>query len=274
MGLKDIMAVIDEEAAADVAGAYALSLAATFGAHLTTTSVPFDPLRDVYAAGIPESHIRASHEKSRERTRAAAARMAGDAAAAGVMHESVDMDSLAMPMRTALAELGRHFDLTVTAQPERGAGEREPVIDSLLFDSGRPVLVVPYIHKQPLRLDRVIAAWDGSSVAARAFAGAMPLLLRAGRVQVVTVARGRRTGHDLPGFDIARHLARHGIDAELQVIPSDLDAAEMLLSHAASASADLLVMGGYGNMRLRDLIFGGTTRGIMDAMTLPVLMAH
>ena len=121
-----------------------------------------------------------------------------------------------------------------------------------MFESGRPVLLVPFVHKAPLSLTRVLVAWDGGRTAARACADALPFLTQAELVEVVTVDE-RREKPDTPiGTGIA----------------------ETLLSYAADAGADLLVMGGYGRSRLREFVLGGATRGILEAMTLPVLMAH
>lgn len=274
MSLKDILVVIDEDGGRDVAGPYAASLASAFEAHVTATSVPIDPLRESYAAGIPEAYVAEFRARSEAASAAAAERFMSMTRMRGVSAEIVKFDTLPGRVSAALGELGRHFDLTVVAQPENTMDGREAVADAILFESGRPMIVVPYIQKDAAKLDRVMVAWDGSEVAARAIGGAIPLLKRAGHVEVVTVARGRNKGVDFPGFNIARHLARHGVKAELQAIAGELDPANALLSHAADSSADLLVMGGYGNMRLRDLIFGGTTKGIMETMTLPVLMAH
>ena len=102
----------------------------------------------------------------------------------------------------------------------------------------------------------------------------MPLLKRAGRVEIVTMVNGKRATSDLPGFDIARNLARHGINAELKTLPKGDDVGALILSYAADENADLLVMGGYGHSRLREFVLGGATRTILASMTLPVFMAH
>jgi hypothetical protein len=79
-----------------------------------------------------------------------------------------------------------------------------------LFESGRPVIVVPYIQKAPLKLDHVMLCWDGSRAATRAIADAMPLLKRAGRVEIVIVANERGKQDEIEGADMGAHLARHG----------------------------------------------------------------
>ena len=79
---------------------------------------------------------------------------------------------------------------------------------------------------------------------------------------------------EISGVHIARHLARHDIKAELKILPSDLDVANTLLSHATDCSAGLLVMGAYGYSRYREFLLGGTTRTILKTMTLPIFMSH
>jgi nucleotide-binding universal stress UspA family protein len=144
-----------------------------------------------------------------------------------------------------------------------------------LFESGRPIIIVPYIQKAPLKLDRVMVCWDGGRQAARAAADAMPLLKRAGRVEVVIVADESGKGDEIAGADMGQHLARHGLDVEVKrMVMGDIDVADVLLSHAADIAADLIVMGGYGHSRLREFVLGGVTRSILGSMTVPVFMSH
>ena len=93
---------------------------------------------------------------------------------------------------------------------------------------------------------------------------------------LIVIASGEPTKSDeLPGADIAHHLARHGVKVDVDRIAStEADIASTILSHAADVSADLLVMGGYGHSRLREFILGGVTRGILAAMTVPTLLSH
>ena len=165
---------------------------------------------------------------------------------------------------------------SVLAQSEPGKlPARELIIEAALFESGRPVLVVPYIQSGGLKLDRVLVAWDGSRNAARAIADALPLLARAKAVEVVVVAGEPGKSDELPGADIAHHLARHGLKVNLQKIVSpEVDVPNTLLSHAADAGTDFIVMGGYGHSRLREFVLGGATRGVLASMTVPVLMSH
>ena len=120
-------------------------------------------------------------------------------------------------------------------------------------------------------------AWNASREAARAVKNAMPFLERAEAVDVVTFHphTGRDAHGELPGADIALHLARHGIQVDVQRLDcDDIDVGNALLSHAADRGSDLLVMGCYGHSRLREWVLGGATRTILQSMTVPIVMAH
>jgi nucleotide-binding universal stress UspA family protein len=149
------------------------------------------------------------------------------------------------------------------------------IVEGALFGSGRPVVVVPYIQKSSAKLNRVMIAWDASRAAARAVGDAMPFLKRAKAIDVVIVASERAKSDEVPGADIGQHLARYNLNVEVKrIVATDTDVANTLLSHAADTSADFIVMGGYGHSRLREFILGGATRGILQSMTIPVLMSH
>jgi nucleotide-binding universal stress UspA family protein len=177
---------------------------------------------------------------------------------------------------SSVGKIARRFDLAVVDQAESGTnGVQGVIVEAALFDAGRPVICVPFIQKEPLKLDRVMVCWDGSRAAARAIGDAMPLLQRAGRVEVVVVTKERGKQDQIEGADMGAHLARHGLNVEVKRIPiGDIDVAAMLLSHAADAGIDFIVMGGYGHSRLREFVLGGVTRSILQSMTAPVLMSH
>jgi nucleotide-binding universal stress UspA family protein len=174
-----------------------------------------------------------------------------------------------------LGRIARRFDLAVVRQAEPDKGTPAPlIIEAALFETGRPVLIVPYIQKAPMALDRVLVGWDGSHSAARAVNDALPFLKRAKAVDVVVVSESGKSD-EMPGADLAHHLARHDVKVEIkQIVAPDADAANVLLSHAADSSATFMVMGAYGHSRLREFILGGVTRTILDSMTIPTLMSH
>jgi nucleotide-binding universal stress UspA family protein len=172
-------------------------------------------------------------------------------------------------------QIARRFDLVVVPQAQREHGASEQlIVEGALFESGRPIIVVPYIQKDGLKLDRVLACWDGGRVAARAIADAMPLLERAKAVDVLIVAEERKRD-EVTGANMIEHLTRHGITAQVKrTVKGDVTIEAAILDYAADSSADLLVMGGYGHSRLREFMLGGVTRSILSSMTVPVLMSH
>ena len=120
-----------------------------------------------------------------------------------------------------------------------------------------------------------MVCWDGSRAATRAIADAMPFLEKAKQVEVVVVGNKPPKSDEVPGADLGQHLARHGVKVDVKRITSpDIDVASTILSYAADSSADMIVMGGYGHSRLREFVLGGVTRGILESMTVPVLMSH
>jgi nucleotide-binding universal stress UspA family protein len=183
-------------------------------------------------------------------------------------------DDLGNSART-FSEIARNYDLSVLGQAEPEDDIPESlVIEATLFDSGRPILLVPYIQSADIKLDRVMVCWDNSRNAARVVGDAMPFLKRAGHVDIVTIERKEQL-EELRGAQIAEHLARHKLKVDLKpIVAPDSDAANVILSHAADSGTDLIVMGGYGHTRLREFILGGATRGILETMTAPVLMSH
>jgi nucleotide-binding universal stress UspA family protein len=172
--------------------------------------------------------------------------------------------------------LARRFDLAIIGQSEPDSSSVEDIIaENTLFASGRPQILVPYIQKAPLKLDKVMLCWDGSRQAARATGDAMPLLVKSQRVEVVIVTNERGKEDEIEGADMAQHLARHGLKITVHRIGGGgIDVADALLSHAADSGADFMVMGGYGHSRLREFVLGGVTHSILRSMTIPVLMSH
>jgi nucleotide-binding universal stress UspA family protein len=174
----------------------------------------------------------------------------------------------------------RYADLAILGQRDPDNDEMalvRPRPERVTLASGRPILVVPYAGHFATVGRCALVAWNASREAARAVADAMPLLAAAETVTVLAVdPHPGPDGHgDLPGADIALHLARHGVKAQIErTVSTDVPIGEVLLSRAADLGADLLVMGAYGHSRARELLLGGATRSILASMTIPVLMSH
>ena len=173
----------------------------------------------------------------------------------------------------------RYADLVIIGQFDSAAGVPGLLPnfpESVVMNCVRPVLVLPSVWTFSALPATVVVAWDGSQSATRAIMGALPLLRRAQQVSLVSFNPGERPGvhGEQPGADMALYLSRHGVTVDVQVRETKNEAGEALLSLCADSGAELLVMGAYGHSRFRELLLGGATREILDAMTLPVLMAH
>jgi nucleotide-binding universal stress UspA family protein len=168
---------------------------------------------------------------------------------------------------------GRVFDLIVLGRPgPEPQNPRMSPLEAALFDSGRPVLVVPPSVPQTIARN-VLVAWNGSTEQARTNAFAIPLLRLADKVTVLTVEGGTTPGPS--GEEAAQHLRRNDIKAmALTVKLGARTSGEVILDYAASLGCDLLVKSAYTQSRLRQMTFGGATRHILANATLPVLMAH
>ena len=256
---------------------FAVSVASMFEAHLAGVAFVYDPFVPMIdGAAIPADLIESQRIENENAAKAAIGKFEEAARRSAVSAESGTLEAELVGASDIFGRIARRFDLSIVAQAEPDKpGSEDMIIESALFDSGRPCLVVPYIQKAGLKLDRVMVCWDGSRNSARAAADAMPFLLRAKVVEVVVVTGEGRKSEELPGADIAKHLARHGLNVEVnRIVATDTDVANTILSHAADADADFIVMGGYGHSRLREFILGGATSGILGAMTVPTLMAH
>jgi nucleotide-binding universal stress UspA family protein len=262
---------------ASPAGDYAVSVASAFGAHLAGVAFVYDPIVPISGTGyVPPEVIDTQQADSEAGAKAAVDRFNEATRHAGLSAEPLRFSASLAGAGDQFGRIARRFDLAIVAQAEpHGPSVDDIIAETTLFTSGRPMIIVPYIQKAPLKLDRVMVCWDGSRQAARAVGDAMPLLAKAGRVQVVIVTNERGKQDEIEGADIAEHLARHGLKVDVhRVTGGDIDVADALLSHASDSGADFMVMGGYGHSRLREFVLGGVTRSILQSMTLPALMAH
>lgn len=276
--IKDIILHLERDASRDAVRDFAITTAETFAAHLTGVSEAFTAMVPNYILpDFPANILADLLAESETAARSAIERFEAAAKRSGVSAETrLILQSDFGPPRT-FSEAARHFDLSVIMQSDDDRGvNNDLLIEATLFDSGRPLVVVPYTERSGLKLDRIVCCWDGSRAAARAINDALPLLRKANGVELFIVANEKTADEQvLRGADIARHLARHDVKVEVETTPAaDVDVANVILSHVADCSASLLVMGGYGHSRLREFVLGGATRGILATMTVPVFMSH
>ncbi|WP_114947467.1 universal stress protein [Microvirga calopogonii] len=273
MALKDLLVLTGT--GTEAAGTYALSLSVTCGAHLTAAVPTIEPsLPPGLAAELPDHLLSRMKEEVEAAASRAVEEFARTAREADTSIDVVRFKATSGELGYSLSQVVRCFDAVILPQPDPDGTDTLDIIEACLFGSGRPLVIVPYIRVHPV-IETILIAWDGGQPAARAVADALPLLVLAHHVEIIAIGKGEIENSHLSSRVLARHLARHGIQAEVRRLSvDDINVANMLLSHAADTDADLIVMGGYGHSRLREIVLGGTTRELLRSMTVPVLMSH
>lgn len=284
MGYKEILVSVDTAPAGAARLDLAAALAERFAAHLIglhTSLMPLLPPSGGYFDHFDRSLIDELYGEFSDRLRER------EEAARSLFESVTEKRRLAAEWRVAAgypsenaALHGRYVDLIVLGQSNPDDTEAvlfAPRPEEVALAAGCPVLVVPYAGRFEECGRRVLVAWNASRAATRAVNDAMPLLARAETVTVLCVDPGqdRRAHGEVPGMDIAVHLARHGVTASVATtVSGGIGIGNALLSWAGDNGADLLVMGAYGHARVREVLLGGATRTILESMTLPVLISH
>jgi nucleotide-binding universal stress UspA family protein len=278
MALKDILVHIDSSPAAPDRLDYAIRLAQANDAHLTAVYVvAVAPIHQYTEADLGPELIEAHDKFMRESAEEAKRQFDEKIGRAGIAAEWRQVEG-AVPEMLVLS--ARYADLAVVGQRMPGrldAGAAPELPDHVVLDVGRPAIVVPYAGAPDTVGKRILLAWNASRAAARATNDALPLLQAAEevRIMVINAERGIMAHGDIPGADIATHLARHGIKGEVVEVTADrATVGDELITQCGSFGADMMVIGSYGSFRLRELVFGGTTRRILEKMTVPVYMSR
>jgi len=274
MPLKDILVYVDDSARASGTVAAACSLALRHDAHLTGLTVNRAPEIPGFAGiEVPQSALEILKQQRQESLDKARQVFDDAVNAAGLSGRSGWTVTSGQPLEV-LSLRSRYADLTVISQNEPEAqGGGEALVDDLIMASGRPILVIPYIGAAAEIGQKILVAWNASREAARAVSDAMPILEAADSIEVFAV-EPHGMG-DIPGADIAMHLARHGLKADASKTTGlDIEVGDVLLNQVADSGADLVVMGAYGHSRMRELVLGGATRHLLEHMTVPVLLSH
>lgn len=175
-----------------------------------------------------------------------------------------------------VTDYARLRDLTVVPMPDVDTVERW-LAETLIFGSGRPTVVLPQRPRwsKAVALNTVVVAWDFSRNSARAVADALPLLKKAKLVCILTVNNEKVFTSGRSGAELAKYLARHGINVVLdEVDAAGRDIATVFESHLTLRDADLLVMGAYGHSRFREFVLGGATRSMLVRPPVPVFLSH
>jgi nucleotide-binding universal stress UspA family protein len=277
--IKDIIVNLEHKIARDPARDFAITIAETFDTHVVGIAFEYAPGLPGYAMlEIPPDIMAQMIAESEKTALAAIERFEAAARRSLVSAEHRLLKSIGADAPLLLSTLARRFDLSVFMQSEPDGVDNDDMIETSLFESGRPLIVVPYIQKEGLNLDHMVCCWDGSRAAARAINDALPLLVKATTVDLLIVLNEKITsaGNEIRGAQIAKHLARHDVKVQIVTVPAaDIEVTNAILSYVADVSGTLIVMGGYGHhARLREVILGGVTRDMLKTMTVPVFMSH
>ena len=284
MSLKDILVHVDASRGHEARLRLAAALARRHQAHLTGLFI-LEPMAvgSLGALGGADGAEAETFQIMQDKYRAARLELGTHLAAA--FRSEADRAGIAAEWRAVEGEAAatmtlqtRYADLAVLGQADPDQpGASAAVPEAVLLGAGRPVLVVPYIGAGDTIGRRVLVAWNATREAARAVNDALPLLVDADRVTVLSInpTRGIAGASDHAAGDLAHHLARHGVKAEAEyTVAEDISVGDVILSRAADFGSDLIVMGGYGHSRAREFVLGGATRSLFQHMTVPVLLSH
>lgn len=277
VSFKTILVHVDEAKNSDSRIAVAAQLAKTTDAHLIGTAMTgvFHLLYESLGFEFGEPNITPYLDTLRQRADGSLNRFEN-------MMQQIGVASFEKRLTDDEAAAGvslqaRYSDLVVLGQynhQEIASSAYPP--EYVVINSGCPSLIVPYAGSFNNISDRVLIAWNESLEANRAVRHALPLLKMAKAVDLVIFNHSKKSDiyGEQPGSDIALYLARHNIKVNVMQERTEIDPGNALLSLAANMNSDLLVMGCYGHSRLREILLGGTTRTVLESMTIPVFMSH
>ena len=279
MSYKTILAVLQDKDDAGRVLDCALPLAARFSAHLIGVHAEAIPVPYVTPMGFPDTDfIAASADANQQRSQEIAALFEERARREDVSREWQALENVSGDAAIGAVSTARNCDLVIAQQSDPdGASGALANLEALLFESGRPVLFVPYAVSVDCRFRKVLVAWNGSAQAARATFDALPFILGAEQVDILQIGADDTYAQDraVAGVDIAASLARHGAKVNYASQPkSGIGIGEAIENQIAETGTDLLVMGAYSQSWLKEFFFGGATRTLLRSMPTATLMAR
>ena len=281
--LKDILVHLDGSADDELKLQHAEAIATASQGHLTGLFT--NPLADLTAVMPLDGGAAAAQvvtdldEESRRQGNIIQQRLAERFSRLSVPNEVRRVDGTPGQLADRAASEARWADLFVASRPysRNGSAKWDELFEAVLFESGRGMYVVPPGRKPPDAIRRILVAWCDTRETSRAVAEALPFIEQATRTAVLLVDPQNGTAGEKRAseMDIARHLERHGTRVEVHMVESGASAvSEVILDQARRASADLVVMGGYGHSRAREWVLGGATLEVLENSEFPILMAH
>jgi len=277
MAIKDLAVAYNASDNADAAVDLALQMCSKYGASLTgiyaAAPVRFEGKVERWISAEVMQTLRNAEVEVTKSIEERFSQRVASALSGGGRAEFVAEEGLA---NEVLARQGRYHDLLLMGQfSVPGDAARHVRAEDLVLRTGRPLVIVPHGHQVRPFQEYAVVGWDGSRQAARALSDAMQILETKKRLDIVTVRSSGDAAPPPQAVAIVRHLERHGVEAQnVSLAAAREGIGQTLLDYCADKRPDVLVMGAYGHTKLREDLFGGVTRRVMENMTVPVLMSH
>ena len=288
MPIRKLLLPLTGTAAGEAALTTALMIARRFTAHVSALHVRVDS-RDVaplagegLSGAMIEEMMSATEKESGDRAHAvrsmferfvARQEVVVSEPRAGSDHATASFASVTGREEDIVAQQARLADLTIVPHPDAGEDvSSSDALHAVLFDSGRPVLISPQTAPKSIGT-RVCLAWNGTAESAASALSALPWMLQADAVRILSAEGYQRRGPGAP--DLAAYLALQGVKADIVTFRSVGNSVGAgLLAAATEFGCDLLSMGAYSHSRLRQLILGGVTRHVLEYSNIPVMMTR
>jgi len=276
--LRDIMVHLDGSPEDEIRLEHGIAIASAGQAHLI--GLYTNPLPDLTIIMPMDGGAAAMQvlteleERARQDGDATAKRLMERVASLEVSGEFRRLDESLGRLPAQVVEQARCADLFVATRPygDTEASRWSDLVEAVLFGSGRALLLVPPGQRRRGSIETVLVPWNGSREAARALREGLSFIEQANRTFLLIADS---PADPAPGVEVKKHLARHGVAAEVVAVESQgRPVADVILEEARRYEADLIVMGGYGHTRIREQVFGGVTRDMLTASDRPILVAH
>ena len=279
MQYKNILVYLDQGASNKERVNTAIAIAIAHNAQLTGVIVNALPASSILRRlGIGKGE--ALMEQARVDAQVAIERFEQQTDKAGIEADTRIIEDTEGRAPEKLARMARIFDLSIMRQanPDKpNAAFIKELSEEVMFSSGRPVFFMPYIGAHNIPCRKGLVAWDGSKAATRAIHDALPILEMMEDVIILVVDPDKieHYADTRPGEALSDHLSAHGVNNKVSRVPKgEASTSTAILNELSDTGADILVMGGYGTPKLREVMLGGVTRTLFECMTVPVFMSH
>lgn len=274
MRFKTIVAILQNEQDAERVLDCAIPLAERFESHLVGIHAEALPVPYTSATGFPDTEfLQVSAEMNKERADKLHAFFLRRIEESGLSFDWRSLESFSGDSALTSISSVRAADLIIAAQRDTG-GDPGADVDTLVYDAGRPVLVVPHAGPLLTTFRRVLLAWNGSKEAARAAFDALPFIVEADKTDILVIDPPE-TLAEAAGAEIAAALSRHGANVSVSVQKSGGTAIDDIIqARITESGADLLVLGAYSHSWLRQLLFGGVTRTVLRTSNVAAFLSR